>query len=454
MPDTDEPPDWSGACALYCCVPHRRDADQLPIDVQERNGRARAAESGGRVPADLVFVDRRRSVWEPGAERPGWARLLAAIRGGRVPMLLMFRPATLIHYRAADMVELLTMANEHAVAVRGFGDVLSLSDSAGRQAALALALHRCDAAAAVSQNARSSHRIAADAGRPHGGGRRAYGYESGMRALIPYEAEVVREIYTRYLAYESLRAIAADLNARDVPTSGGSAWTTTAVTRILTAPRYAGLLVFRGSIEDENGDQRLGTWEPCISVETWQQAQQERTKRTATASPAPKRADYPLTGIVLCGRCEDHMVGSIVGDYRMYACGSVNKTLSRECNRHIAAASLEKFVEEAAVDILRRWDTLPSPDGPVTVWRGPAEARSADPAARFWSTHGQIEQREIHALDGVVTGSQARRAWRQLPAERKTAVLRVLFAAIVIGPKTTPRGVFDTSRITLIRDHL
>jgi hypothetical protein len=235
-----------------------------------------------------------------------------------------------------------------------------------------------------------------------------------------------------------------------VKTSGGSAWSTTAVTRILAAPRYAGLLVFRGSAEDDNGEPRLGTWEPCITVETWQQAQQERAKRAVTTGVPPKRAEYPLTGIVLCGQCGEHMVGSIVGDYRMYACGSVNRALARACNRHISATSLEKFAEEAAVDILRRWDSLPDPDGPVIVWRGPAGDRP-DPAGRFWATHGQVDKRELHALDGVVTGSQARRAWRRLSAERRTAVLRALFAAIVIGPKTTPRGVFDSGRITLIR---
>src|SRR5438067_619505 len=81
------------------------------------------------------------------------------------------------------------------------------------------------------------------AGRPHGGGRRPFGYEVGMGALIPAESKVVREIFSRFLEGETLRAIASDLNVREVPTSLGSVWTVGGVARVLDAPRYAGIRV-------------------------------------------------------------------------------------------------------------------------------------------------------------------------------------------------------------------
>src|SRR5260221_3649171 len=98
------------AGALYCCVPRRGDGDQTPVDVQERRGRRYAAAIGIAVPAHLVFADQRRSVWNPGSARPGWSRLLTAVRSGRVPALVVFKPAMLVRHRAADAVELLIAA--------------------------------------------------------------------------------------------------------------------------------------------------------------------------------------------------------------------------------------------------------------------------------------------------------------------------------------------------------
>ncbi|MBS2532166.1 recombinase family protein [Catenulispora sp. NF23] len=437
--------------ALYCCVPHRTDADQLPVDAQERQGRALAASLCITVRPESVFADRQRAVWQPETDRTGWTNLLAAIRAGRARAALVFRPSTLIRHRPADAVELLLLAEERRVALHGFGDDVDLSDPGVRSAVLDRARQSSQTASALSEAARAAHEVAAATGRPHGGGRRAYGYEPGMRALIPEESRVVREVYARYLDGESLRAIAWDLNARGVPTSTGSTWTTTGVDRILLAPRYCGLRVFRGSVDREEGGLRPGRWEACVDIGDWRRAQKERAGRAAANSAGRRqRARYLLTGLVMCGRCHVHMVGSIVGEYRMYACASLNSPLPRTCTMHIAAASLEDFVCEAAVGLLLDGnDSMIDPDRPVSVRRGPA----GPPAGRdgFRAGHGQIDLRDVHALDGVVTGPKAPAAWRRLPEERRAAVLRALFTAVEIGPKTTAHGVFDTSRITLVQ---
>ena len=447
--------DQAGRGALYCCVPHRADADQSPVDAQERQGRALAAKLRISVRPESVFADRQRSVWQPEAGRPGWTRLLQAVRADRVDTVLVFRPSMLIRHRPADAMELPALAEENLVVLHGFGDGVDLRDTRARKAALAQARQLSRTSAALSDSVRAAHRLAAESGHPHGGGRRPYGYEVGMRALIPSEARVVHEIYSRYLDGESLRAIAWDLNARAVPTSTGSTWTTTGIDRILAAPRYAGLRVFRGSVNREEGGLRPGTWAPCVGVEVWRTVQEERAARAAAYAGHRKRARYLLTGLVVCGHCRVHMVGSIVGDYRMYACASLNSPLPRKCNQHIAAGSLERFVSEAAVALLTARDGSINHDGPVSVRRGLAEPAPGRPDGlrhEFRHEHGQVDLRDLGALDGVAIGAEAAGDWERLPDTRKAAVLRALFAAIVIGPKTTVRSVFDISRITLVRD--
>jgi hypothetical protein len=257
------------------------------------------------------------------------------------------------------------------------------------------------------------------AGRPHGGGRRAYGYQSGTHVLVEAEAAIVREIFARYLDGESLRGIAWDLNARNVTTAYGHHWAPDKVARIVDAPRYAGLRVFRGEIaRSANGDYLMGAWQPCITVAEWEKAQAQRLLRAqADAAGRQPNRQYLLTGLLWCARCERHMVGSVVDTYRMYACTANSRQAPDRCSRHIAAETLETFIQERAIQILLDRDD------------------------RAFSTE---------AFDGVVTGPTARFAWHRLPHDRRAAVLRAVFAAVRIGPSSTPRSVFDYGRVEAV----
>src|SRR5262249_43501233 len=63
-----------------------------------------------------------------------------------------------------------------------------------------------------------------------------------IKRLFPNErAELVRDLFERYAAGEcGLKIIAADLNARGVPSANGRAWGASSVRRILTNEVYLG----------------------------------------------------------------------------------------------------------------------------------------------------------------------------------------------------------------------
>ncbi|NUR59854.1 MAG: hypothetical protein HOV87_14460, partial [Catenulispora sp.] len=315
----------------------------------------------------------------------------------------------------------------------------------------------------------AAHRDAAAAGRPHGGGRRAFGYEAGMRALIPAESKVVREIFARFLEGETLRAIALDLNGRQVPTALGSAWTVGGVARILDAPRYAGIRVFRGQLRAEDGSYLRGAWEPCISIEDWERARTLRSGRgfrqagdgNDPGRGGQQRHDYLLTGLVECMACGHSMVGSVVGGYRMYACASTRGTPPEQCARSIGAASFEGHVEQDAIRVLEEWDAARVVSLPMIGHRrsGGAAAMDADrpdsaDAAFYDALHAGVVVRSASAMDGIVTGAGAGLHWPRLPLRRRAEVLRFLYTVIRVGPKTTSRGVFDTARIALVPHQL
>ena len=266
---------------MYCTVPPPRDPDQTPVDQQEKLCRATARERGLVVPPNLVFLDTVRARWQPGRTRPGWETLIEAMAPRRFRTLIIYRPEWLLR-RPADLLALLTAADARRIVLIAHGSGWDLTDAAFRRQLRGRAAQAERDAERVSRQARADHARAAEEGRAHGGGLRAFGYAPGFAAIIEHEAETIREIYARYLAQTGPRAISRDLNARAITTALGGDWTPSAVTRILDAPRYAGIRVFQGRIEKfEDGGYRLGTWPAIVTIEQWENV---RALRQAAAA--------------------------------------------------------------------------------------------------------------------------------------------------------------------------
>jgi site-specific DNA recombinase len=449
--DTQDPLSTAG---IYCCVPHIDDEDQSTVDVRELRCREYARALRLAVAPAAVQADAVRTVWKAKGVKPAWAATLAAVERRKIKNLILYAPGSLLRHRAHDLVRLLAVSERTGIVLHSVGDEWDLTDPAQRRLLTDRATVAWRAAQAVSRASRVAHRGAAMAGRPHGGGRRAFGYESGMGATIPAESKVVREVFARFLEGETLRAIALDLNDRKVPTALGSAWTVGGVGRILDAPRYAGIRVFRGQVRADDGGYLLGEWEPCVSVEEWELARTLRAdqgSRPNGVRNGSERSGYLLTGLVECMACGHSMVGSIVGGYRMYACASTRNRPPEECARSIGATSFEIHVQQDAIRILQEWDAarvaaLPMVGNRRPDLRAPTDAENA----AFGEIHGGVVVRSASAVDGIVTGPDAGLDWPRVPLRRRAEVLRFLYTVIRVGPKTTSRGVFDPGRIALV----
>lgn len=195
----------------------------------------------------------------------------------------------------------------------------------------------------ISAGWQTVHARFADAGQYHGGGATPYGYiyvrkpkegevreddrEPGLH-IEPEAAEIVREIFDRYLHGESLHAISDDLTARGVPTRSGGTWTHSTVKAILENPVYVGVLrrwkyrskkvtnpktgrpkdvrVKTGEYEDHPG-----RWEPIISQATWNKVSALRSSHRESAKKSGaknlNRGQYLLTGLLYCGACDTRM---------------------------------------------------------------------------------------------------------------------------------------------------
>ncbi len=104
-----------------------------------------------------------------------------------------------------------------------------------------------------------------------------YGVADGALHVIDREAVIVREIFEKARAGETMDAIARGLNARRVTTKRDKEWTAGKVFRILHNPVYAGHLRW-----DEF--ERKAEHEPIVSVELFNEVQQALRARAPAAT--------------------------------------------------------------------------------------------------------------------------------------------------------------------------
>lgn len=170
-------------------------------------------------------------------------------------------------------------------------------------------------------------------------GGRTYGYSSVQdgdyrkRVVKADEAEIVREIFTRYAAGESAKTIAHDLNRRGVPSPGASwnrpdrvpGWTHTTVCGAATKQDGIvrnGIYVGRVAWNKRAGKRVPGTGRRVqrkrapsewivrddqslriVSDETWHRVQARLNARRAQQPKGGKPARYMLSGLLKCACC-------------------------------------------------------------------------------------------------------------------------------------------------------
>ncbi|HET9254845.1 MAG TPA: recombinase family protein [Pseudonocardiaceae bacterium] len=463
---------WVGQpAAIYCRISRARDEDQTGVDRQERLCREVAQRLGLVIAAGCVFVDNNRSAWQRNRCRPGWDGLLEVIRAGRVGHVLVYHPDRLMR-QPRDLEELLTLSEEHEITLHGQANCRDLSDADDRFFLRIEVAHACRSSDDTSRRQRDAIEDRARAGRPHNAPRRPYGYASDGVTIIEREAVIVREIFARYLEGVPPRQIALDLGARGERTSMGNPWQPHTVRDLLKSRHVTGIRVFR---RQDYGD---GDWPVIIDRGTWSEVQDRRAYRAAAQDNRASRF-YLLRGLVMCKKCGTHMAGNRCKE-PSYMCTRHQKIGPAYCTRRINAKPLETFVCDAAVELLTNLDVTGAPRATTALSETDQAAISAEEAELaelkdMWTAR-ELSTREYRAMRKTIedridvlrrktivrptaevlnglAGPGARASWEALAAsgdaQRMNAVLRFLFAAVIIDEHQGTRGSFDYSRIDI-----
>jgi hypothetical protein len=218
--------------------------------------------------------------------------------------------------------------------------------------------------------------------------------------IIPEEAAIVREVFTRYLDGVSPVQLAKDLYERGEKTAEGRNWSAPRVRDVLDSRHVAGIRVFRG---EETGN---GEWPAIIDRGMWQEVRERRAYRAAklAVGKQPSRF-YLLRGVVTCTGC-DRIMGGSGGSGAKYICNRHTHRLdAQRCNRVISAPILEDFVSEAAINLLERLDLteVPTPFELSEEDRAAIEAdrRELDELKDMWESQ-ELKTREYREMRATV----------------------------------------------------
>jgi DNA invertase Pin-like site-specific DNA recombinase len=400
----------NSTAVIYCRISKDRTGAGLGVERQEQDCRELADRLGLTV-AD-VFSDNDVSAYQR-KRRPGYEQLKAGLKGGRWDTLLIWHVDRL--YRSLrDLEDVVDLVNGRVAVHTVKGGEIDLETAEGRLQARMLGSvaryeseHRSDRTKrALAQNA--------DNGHTHGG-RKPYGWNMDGTIQID-EAEIVRELTRRVIAFESCRSLAADLNRRGVISARGGRWSPKAVRELVIRPRNAGLRQ-----RDDDTFTKVTDREPLVDRDTWDTVRAvilDPARRTNTGNHVVRL----MSGLMSCGTCGDHIrAGGSKQDMPIYRCAAGHVT------RRVQF--VDQVVESYVLALLEREGVR----APTTISTGSAAKADSKPNASTppaTTLRLRLEQVEDKYLAGDVSRAaylrnRDRLAARLADLERKEALSRV-----------------------------
>lgn len=470
---------------IYARVSTDAQVNTPSLDVQEAQARGRAESLGATVAG--VYRDEGVS----GAlyhARPGLQESLSAIGRLRVdyPAARLIFVCSRLDRAGRDVGGLVLIRRR----LRAVGAELHLADgmstpdtAAGNLVGNTLGVIAEFERELIRERTMAGKRAAAAAGLQPQRTRRPFGYrivqradiypgsgysegDAGRYVLVPEEASVARELFTRYGAGSlSLRGAARWLHEEGVPTVSGGTWAAATVWHMLSNPVYKGQARFgwrswwREEQEDGTVRQRsrrlspdLWSSLPCpaiVDAATWERVQARLSTNQRTFSGDPSRR-HLLSGLARCPVCGRAMRATRSGGAGVhYVCPQSKPSASVGavvCNpRHYRADWLEPLVVNTLATIAsepeRILRAVTAFDAQSQTRRRPKPGRVTDLAAIDARERAAVEA-EINAIAQGRDTAPYRRLLGEIERERAATM------AAIAGAQDSPSLRIDPEELT------
>ncbi|GAA3211152.1 recombinase family protein [Microbacterium terregens] len=445
------------------------------VERQTEECRTLAESRGVTVVEELIDNDLSAT---SGKRRPSFERVLELIRSDLIDTVVIWHTDRL--YRLPrDLEPLIELADTRPLRfLTVTASEIDLNTSSGRMVARILAA----ASAAEVEHKVERQRSASDqrASRGTPTARPGYGYRrvDGRDVIHEPEGAVIREAARRVLDAESLRAIAADFNARAIPSPAGAPWQGVTLRQLIRRPSLAGLRVHRGHVV---GEFDFELHPAILDRSTYDRLTALFDDPTRSAS---SRVGHPpkhlLSGIAWCGRCGATLGGRMVrlapwtpkpGQKSKpvkaaYACGTCHKVrrLQAPVDELVTEWLLQRLERDDTADLLTTGDPEAVRQAREAVDAVTARLASAADLFAAGSIDGnqlaritaagraereKLETRLTAALPTVLpsgaVGSGARAAWADFDIHRRRLIISTLMRVTILP--TGPGRSFDPDLI-------
>lgn len=443
----------------------------MAVGRQLEDCERKASENGWRVAGS--YVDEDISAYS-GKHRPEYRRLIADIKAGLIDGVIVYNLDRL-HRQPKELEEFIEVCRQAGIdrnlaSCQGYVDLATHHGVLTARILGAVAAMESDD---MSRRIQRRHEEIAQAGRPSGGGSRAYGFEQDGLTVRESEAVVIRECVRRALAGESLRSITDNLNKRQIASAQGGSWAPQTLRAMLLSARIGGMREHKGEIAAE------AAWPAIINPSESAQLRAMLTDASRRTNRSARR--YLLTRLLRCGRCGQTLVSRpTASGTRCYVCAKGPGFGG--CGRlSVRAEPLEQFVVDA---VLYRLDSpamaaalAGSPDDDPDAERLRLELEDAQAQlaelAQDWGERVitrqewlaarrpiedrlQLAQKRLAKLsqssavsDYIGNAEALRERWADLPLSGQQAVVAAVLDHLIVQPSQR-RGSnqFDPSRFT------
>lgn len=224
--------------AAYCRVSTLKDEQEESFETQERYYRTFIQRN-----SDWIFAG---VYGDPGCSavtaerRPQFQKMMADASAGRIDLILC-KSISRFSRNVVDCRRCTDRLKERNVYVRFEKENVTTSDPTAEFVFNLLSAVAQGESRSLSENIRWAHQERIKRGEYNLGSNRVLGYDTIDGKLVPNgDGEVVREIFTRFLAGEAFTAIAEHLNAVGFTTLRGGAFYGKGIKNILKNEIYAG----------------------------------------------------------------------------------------------------------------------------------------------------------------------------------------------------------------------
>jgi site-specific DNA recombinase len=321
-------------------------------------------------------------------------------------------------------------------------------------------------------------------GKHHGGGSRPFGHTMDWFALLPREAEAIRDAARRILEGEGVYSIVQDWNEHGPRPVKAEQWSTQVLTSILLEPRLVAKRDYGGDLFD------LEDVPQILDVETWERV----CARLAEPKPhsGTSRTHRLLSGIAQCGRCLVPLRGGknmpSRGGKHLYACPPKSRGQGSCGSLSVNSDPVDEIVSERVVkwledkrnvtNLLKLYSHGPEAeamtqrvaelnDSLVDLAHAlkPPPGQPKMPLKLYWQMVAEVEAereelqrrlavtREASLLVETLSFEDMASEWTQRPNEWRRAILKLCTKRIVVEPVgklagVTPKGFrFDPERV-------